>query len=141
MMQNFVASVCRPVKAKINNILLVISLLFCIQLAHSQSNSYRVITNTDNPPKLKYKGGLEKFISDSITWPASFDGIGNVVVLFTVSQNGCIENIRITQKLCPNCDDEAIRILKKSPRWQAGKLNKKKIDVEVECTIRFQINE
>lgn len=63
------------------------------------------------------------------------------MVLFTVSKKGCLENIRITQKLCPNCDGEVIRILKKSPRWQAGKLNKRNIDVEIECTIKFQINE
>ncbi len=56
-----------------------------MQSANSKLNSYKAITNTDNPPKLKYKGGLEKFISDSITWPASFDGIGNVVAVFTKS--------------------------------------------------------
>ena len=140
-MRNIVVFAFNLAKVNRSNLFLLSIFVFIVQSANSQSNSYRVITNTDSPPKLIYKGGLEKFISDSITWPASFDGIGNVVVLFTVSQNGSIENIRITQKLCPNCDNEVIRILKKSPRWQAGKLNKKKIDVEVECTIRFQINE
>ena len=140
-MQNFVVFANHLLKVNRSNLLLLIIFVFIVEHANSQFYSYKTITNTDNPPKLKYKGGLEKFINDSITWPASFDGIGNVVALFTVTKQGCIENIRITQKLCPNCDNEVIRILKKLPRWQAGKLDNKNIDVEIECTIRFQISE
>jgi len=112
-----------------------------VQCAHSQNNAYKILTKTDKPPKLKYKGGLEKFINDSITWPGNYDVVGNVVVLFTVTKEGRVENIRISKKLSPDFDGEVIRVLKKIPKCQAGKLDNKNIDVEIECTIRFQISE
>lgn len=45
---------------------------------------------------------------------------GRVVAQFTVNTDGSITDIEIVEKLDPACDNEALRVLRMMPRWQAG---------------------
>lgn len=53
---------------------------------------------------------------------------GEVELQFEVNKEGQPVNITVTQSLCNQCDEEAIRLLKEGPKW---KKNKKKGKVKI----------
>ncbi len=72
---------------------------------------------TDTVPSYAWGGfGLSQFISTHYKYPASAleEGIeGTIIVEFIVNKEGVLENPQVVQKLCPPCDEEALRIIKK----------------------------
>jgi TonB family protein len=87
-----------------------------------KDTSYSAKSKSSNRPMPK--GGFDKFqryIEKNQQYPAlaSIDSIeGTVILLFQVNKNGTLSNIRIEQSLSPDCDQEAIRLLKKGPKWK-----------------------
>ncbi|HEY8935966.1 MAG TPA: energy transducer TonB [Cyclobacteriaceae bacterium] len=70
-------------------------------------------------------GGLYKYINKKLRYPrdAKKNNIqGKVMVTFVVGKDGNIkqESIKITSGLFPSCDEEALRIIRKSPTWIPG---------------------
>ena len=63
-----------------------------------------------------------KYVSDNLEYPSSAKGniSGTVVLKFIVEKNGRISNIEIAQSLNKAIDSECVKVLKKSPRWNAG---------------------
>jgi hypothetical protein len=93
----------------------------------------------DKQPKLKYEGGLEKYLNDSLKWPKHFDGEGTVLVSFIVSKDGSVGNIKIEKSLCSSCDEEVIRVLNFIPDWEPGEKDSETVDVKLFLPVRFQI--
>lgn len=91
----------------------------------------------------EYPGGndaLFKFLRENIMYPQiSLDnGVqGTVVLQFTVSDNGELSDLLVVRSLDKSCDEEAIRVVKKMPRWKAGEQNGKKVSVRFTLPIRF----
>jgi protein TonB len=50
---------------------------------------------------------------------------GKVVAQFIVNKDGSVTDVRIVGSLSPTCDNEALRVLRMMPRWQAGLQNGK----------------
>ena len=68
------------------------------------------------------KNELEKFIKESMLEKfKTADTIpsGEVYIKFTVKKDGSLKKITISQELegCPTCNEEALRIAKKMPKW------------------------
>ena len=78
------------------------------------------------PTKARFPGGdnaLNKWLNDNINYPivAIENGIqGNVFVRFVVRPDGRIDGVEVLRKVHPSLDNEAIRLVKAMPRWQAG---------------------
>ena len=79
-----------------------------------------------NPEKpAEFPGGISslyKYINKKLKYPkdAKKNNIqGKVMVTFVVGKDGNIkqESIKITSGLFPSCDEEALRIIRKSPTW------------------------
>jgi len=76
------------------------------------------------PPE--FKGGIEgfgRYLSRNIIYPdlARQKGIqGRVILTFVVEKNGDISDIKVTKSVIPLIDNEAIRVLKLSPKWIPG---------------------
>ncbi len=93
--------------------------------------------------KPEYPGGqaaLFQYLRDNIMYPqVSLDnGIqGTVVVQFTVNENGELSDLVVARSLDRSCDEEAIRVIKKMPKWEAGEQNGKKVCVRYTMPIRF----
>ena len=77
----------------------------------------------------EFPGGMAKFygtfISKNIKYPkdAKKSGIeGKVYVEFVIESTGEIrkESVRVIKGIYPSCDNEAVRVIKKSPRWIPG---------------------
>lgn len=88
------------------------------------------------------KPGLKKFLEDNLRYPEleASEGIGGKVYLrFVVSSDGEISRVNVIRKIedCPNCDKEAIRVVKKMPKWKPGKKNGKEVDSYFNLPITF----
>ena len=74
----------------------------------------------------QYPGGAVEFmkwLTKNLHYPAiarSRKTQGKVVAVFYVEKDGSITGINVTQSLSPECDREALRVLRKMPNWQPG---------------------
>jgi TonB family protein len=94
-----------------------------------------------------YPGGditLNKFISLNMKYPEKVlnkkeSGYCNTV--FTVNPDGKISDIKIIKRVsgCPECDLEAIRLLKLMKEWQPAERNGQKVSAQVNLQIKFRL--
>ena len=79
----------------------------------------------------------------NIKYPKSafLDNIqGQVVVAFTINENGKVSNYRIKNSLGGGCDEEALRVVKNiEGDWLPGMLNEKPVTCEYDLPISFNI--
>ena len=77
----------------------------------------------------EFPGGMvkfyEKYISRNIKYPKDAKKLGiegKVYVEFVVESTGEIrqESVRVIKGIYSSCDNEAVRLIKKSPRWTPG---------------------
>lgn len=72
------------------------------------------------------QGALNKWLSNNLRYPelAQQNNVqGRVIVQFVVEKDGSISNPVIARGVDKDLDKEAIRVVKKMPRWQPGKNN------------------
>lgn len=106
-----------------------------------ENNTVYSFVSMETPPS--YPGGIEKFytfLNDNIKYPevAKENNVqGNVFVSFTVEKDGSLSDIKIDRKLGYGTDEEAIRVLKLSRRWNPGMQNGKPVRVKYNIPIRF----
>lgn len=93
--------------------------------------------------KPEFEKGIEKlhkFIRQNYKYPEEEDLIGKVNVNFIVEKDGELSDIKITRDIGFGTGDEAIRILKKCPKWIPGKHNNKLVRVRYYLTIPINTN-
>nr|WP_315188160.1 energy transducer TonB [uncultured Flavobacterium sp.] len=93
--------------------------------------------------KPEFPGGINefyKFIAQNYTVPKEkpIDVKGKIYATFIIEKDGLITDVKIIKDLGFNTGNEAIRVLKLSPKWTPGKQNNK--DVRVLYTIPMSIN-
>ena len=64
---------------------------------------------------------------------------GKVVAVFYVEKDGSITGIKVTQSLSPECDREAMRVLRMMPQWKPGIQNDKPCRTKVCIPIVFKL--
>ena len=105
-----------------------------------------IFTIVEDMPE--FPGGqkeLFKFISKNIKYPpmARENGIeGTVYIGFVVMEDGSIEQVQVKRGLAgggAGCDAEAIRVVNKMPKWNAGKQRGKPVRVAFTLPIRFKL--
>ena len=64
---------------------------------------------------------------------------GRVSVVFTVNEDGSIENVHVSQGVFPDIDEEAVRVIATMPKWLPGKQNGKLVKVQYTQPITFTI--
>lgn len=93
-----------------------------------------------------FPGGDEarmNFLRENIKYPqmARESGIqGTVYVTFVVEASGSITNIKILRGIGGGCDEEALRVVRQMPKWQAGKQRGKAVRVQFNMPIRFVLS-
>lgn len=93
----------------------------------------------------KFKGGakgLQSYIAHNIAYPVpaiEHNIEGKVYISFIVEKNGSISNVEIMKSAHPLLDKEAIRVVKKMPKWKPGKVGKKKVRTKCYLPIVFAI--
>jgi len=105
-----------------------------------------IFTFVEQPPT--FPGGdeaLAKYLSNNIRYPhlATENGIsGTVFVSFVVDSEGQIKDVKtVGAAKGGGLEDEAIRVVKKMPKWKPGKQNGRQVSVQFNLPIRFTLQE
>jgi protein TonB len=90
-----------------------------------------------------YPGGDKariKYLQENIKFPvmAIESGIqGTVYVTFVVEKDGRITSVKVLRGIGGGCDEEAVRVIKKMPRWKPGKQRGRSVRVQFNMPVRF----
>ena len=98
----------------------------------------RVFTVVEQMPEFPDGGhsGLLKFIEDNISKNITKEG--RVVVSFVVERNGSLSDIQVIRSSSyKELDDEAIRIVRKMPKWIPGQQRGKPVKVKYTVPVDF----
>ena len=88
------------------------------------------------------KADWQRYLQDHLKYPekAKKDGIqGKVFVTFVVERDGRLSNIKVIRSLNPECDQEAIRIVKSSPLWVPARNHEKIVREQYTSVVNFTL--
>lgn len=105
-----------------------------------------IYTFVDEPAE--FPGGtaaLRKFLGDNLQYPQTAQELelqGKCYLQFVVSAAGNISNVTVQRGVpdCPECDKEAIRVVKSMPKWKPGKNGGKEVNSTFNLPIVFKLN-
>lgn len=86
---------------------------------------------------------MKRYLAENIQYPqmARESGIqGRVFVTFVVEKDGNVTDVKVLRGIGGGCDEEAIRVIKNMPKWQAGKQRGKPVRVQFNMPIMFKLN-
>ena len=121
-----------------------ICLIFLIISFYGLQTSFaqeKVFSTPDK--KAMYPGGklaLAKFLKDNVKYPAEAKTAktkGTVIVSFIVEKSGALTNIEVAYGIGKGCDAEALRVVRKMPKWYPGSVGGKPVRVLYKLTIKF----
>jgi TonB family protein len=108
-----------------------------------QQKDNKVFTAVEHAPD--YPGGVNKFykfLQQNIKYPADARNKkieGKVFVTFIVEKDGSLSNLKIIRDPGAGCGAEALRVMKLSPKWNAGVQNGHKVRVQYTLPINFTL--
>lgn len=112
----------------------------------ASSTSIEIIPISEVEEPAKFQGGdlnsFHMWVTSNLRYPSeAFEkGIsGKLYVKFTVNENGEVENVKIIQCAGELLDNEALRVVKSSPKWEPGKLNGKLAKQTFTMPLNFKI--
>lgn len=97
----------------------------------------------DAPSNPEFPGGMEafgKFIIQEFKIPLGYEGDGKVILSFVVTPEGELDNIRVVKDAGFKTGEEAIRVMKKSPKWKPGFIDGKPVRVQYHLPIQLDID-
>jgi len=81
-----------------------------------------------------------KYAMGEIRYPelAAENGVsGTVYMQFTVSTSGRVTDVKVIKGVHPDLDEESIRVIKNSPRWEPGKQRGRTVPVIMSLPMKF----
>ena len=91
--------------------------------------------------KPEFPGGMAnfyKFVGNNFKAPEEEGLKGKVLVTFVVEKDGSLTDIKVIRDIGFGTAAEAIRVLRKSPKWSPGEQNGKKVRVQFSLPITIQ---
>jgi len=64
---------------------------------------------------------------------------GRVILQFTIRKDGSVGNIKLLRSVDPVLDEEAIRVVGSSPRWEPGRQRNRAVNVTYQFPVIFQL--
>jgi periplasmic protein TonB len=86
------------------------------------------------------KAAWINYLSKNLHYPSKLQNdpvTGQVVLRFTISPTGAVENIVVVRSLDPLIDAEAIRVISKSPKWKPAEQLGAKVPSVITQPINF----
>ena len=111
--------------------------------APEEEEAEEIFTIVEDQPG--FPGGMPafyQFVSKNMKYPntARRMGIeGKVFVQFVVDKDGTITEVQAIKGIGAGCDEEAVRVLKSSPKWSPGKQRGKSVKVRMILPITFKL--
>jgi len=93
----------------------------------------------------QFPGGaaeLMKWLTRNLRYPATAQRQkieGKVVVQFIINKDGTMANLKVVKSLNPECDREALRVMRMMPKWKPGVQNDKPCRTMVCIPIVFKL--
>jgi periplasmic protein TonB len=93
----------------------------------------------------QFPGGDEariRFLAENISYPAEAREAsiqGTVYITFVIEKDGTIADVRVLRGIGGGCDEEAVRVIRKMPRWLPGKQRGKPVRVQFNMPIKFSM--
>lgn len=130
-------------KTRIYSSLLAVLLLnLCVNITYAQNEKVYDHVSLKNPPS--YPGGMQKFyefLGSTIKYPpmAVENNIqGTTHVSFTIEKDGSLTDIKTDgPKIGYGLEEEAVRSVKLTKRWNPGLLNGKPVKVKYNMPVKF----
>ena len=88
--------------------------------------------------------GLSRFIGENLKYPPNARRLGiegSVFVSFVVDESGAISDIAIVKAISPDCDTEAIRVIRIMPHWKPGEQGGNIVSSRVELRVKFKLSQ
>jgi hypothetical protein len=115
------------------------------------TNAQKIVKSSAEVPFLigcdqrmpEFPGGnaaFSKYLQTTLIFPKGQKKQGKLIVDFVIEKNGMVTDVTLTRKLSPLYDAEVLRVVKASPKWRPGTLNKKPINVRYSLPIDFSTN-
>jgi TonB family protein len=88
--------------------------------------------------------GLKKYVAEHLQYPQSAKEQaieGTVFIKLLVRADGSTDEVTLLRGIagCPDCDKEAMRVMKELPKWKPGKQNGKNVNVYYNFPVRFKL--
>lgn len=127
--------------------LLTILILFTLTNVKAQKNDTTkespIFTSVEQMPE--FPGGPAAFInflSNNLQYPvkAVTEKVqGKVFISFFVEKDGSLSEVKILRSLSAEIDSEAVRVIKKSPKWKPGIQNGRAVRTSFTLPINFKL--
>ena len=88
------------------------------------------------------QGELMKFLRNNVKYPAEAQKKkieGRVIVTFVVNKKGHIIDPTVERSAHPLLDAEALRVIKRMPKWTPGRMNGESVNVKFRLPITFKL--
>jgi TonB family protein len=116
-------------------------------ISSSEYNVGKVTDSSEDEEMPEFPGGpveMMRFISKNIVYPqmAKEAGLsGKCFLRFVVDSTGIIKNVQLLRGIpgCMECNREAIRVIKKMPKWKPGMQRGKPVPVFFNLPINFKL--
>jgi len=113
--------------------------------ADADTTSLTVYNSVSLKTPPAYPGGIQKFytfLGQNIKYPAeALDKKvqGNVNLIFIIEKDGSVTNIKVDKGLGSGTDEEAVRVLKLSKKWNPGVKDGKPVRTLYKIPIKFSL--
>jgi len=111
----------------------------------TEDDGNKIFTSVEQVPE--FPGGLDKFaayLGKSIRYPAVAreNGTqGRVIVSFVCEKDGSLTDVKVARDIGDGCGDEAVRVIKASPKWKPGIQNGRPVRVAYSVPVAFTLAE
>lgn len=108
-------------------------------------NDNEIFDDVDVSQMPEFPGGEEelmRYLAQNIQYPKqALDGNteGRVLIGFVVNKEGEIDDVKVLRSIGDGCDEEAVRVIHKMPKWNPGKNNGKLVNVFYNLPVTFQL--
>jgi protein TonB len=103
----------------------------------------KIFTIVEEMPS--FPGGEAKmleYVAKNIKYPpmARENNItGRVYINFYIDKDGKVQNAKVVRGISPDCDQEALRVVRSMPQWTPGKQNGRAVNVNYNLPINFTL--
>jgi periplasmic protein TonB len=119
---------------------LIVSIGF-LNIQHSAAQDNKIYpTSTVLPSFFSGKNGLAAFLKTNVRYPAAADSAkvtGTVTISFIVEKTGALSGLNVVNSIGHGCDEEALRVVRKMPKWNPGTIANKPVRVLYKVLIKF----
>ena len=123
--------------------LALMGIAMCLNQAKAQDNSNKVYDFVSVEKQPAFPGGISRFydyLAKEIKYPAAAKKNktqGKVFASFIVEKDGTLTDVQVIRGLTTETDAEALRVLRKSPKWQPAQQKRIPVRVKYNIAVNF----